>query len=340
MGYDGCVKVAVLPDAPRPIVAYGLPVLMVSLVCAIKLFAERWTGTDAPFLFLLGAVTVSAYFADLAGGLLAMALAMITSILLIEPRFELVVADDHDLVQVYSFAGEATVIILLCVALRRSRARAEQSAEETRTLQRQVLESIESQQRRIGQDLHDDLGQFLTAIALSGEFLARRLEKGHSEETEACRALVHMVNEGVNRTRQLARGMSPMTLDPDSLPLLLAELQERSAEIGHQAVTFDLVGNPPDLPHDSVLHLYRIAQEAVSNAMKHSGAKNIDISLICAEKLLTLAVRDNGMGSAKPRKDGMGMRVMAFRARSIGGKLDVGPRQDGPGTAVVCSLET
>jgi signal transduction histidine kinase len=299
---------------------------------------------DAPFILLLGAVMASAYISGVWSGLVAIVLGMSAASAFMYPTGKVLSAQSATSFELASFLVEAVLITMLCEALHRARLRAERSAEEARSLQREVSDAAEREQRRIGQDLHDDLGQFLTGIALSGELLARRMDRERSPHTEDTRKLVHMVNESVNRTRQLARGLSPMAVDPDSLPLLLAELQERSAELSGKDVTIDIIGDSPDLSHEEVLHLYRIAQEAVSNALKHSGGTRIEIILECFPDFVTLSICDNGNGSgavrpAQPSK-GMGMRVMDFRARTIGASLTIKNRENGPGTSVVCTLKT
>lgn len=331
-------KLRLLEADVRPRV-FVVPFVAVALAFGIRYVLDPLiVDDDAPFILLLGAVMASAYTAGLWSGLVAIALGLSSASAFMYPTGKMLSLQSATPFEFGSFVVEGGLITLLCHALHRARFRAERNAEEARSLQRAVSDATEREQRRIGQDLHDDLGQFLTGVALSGELLARRMEREHSPHTDDTRKLVHMVNESVNRTRQLARGLSPMAVDPDSLPLLLTELQERSAELTGRSVTIDIIGEPTGLSHEQVLHLYRIAQEAVSNALKHSGGDRVEILLECSSEEVRLTVQDNGRGLGEVRSEGMGLRVMTFRARTIGASLSFERGENETGVRVTCEL--
>jgi two-component system sensor kinase FixL len=142
------------------------------------------------------------------------------------------------------------------------------------------------------------------------------------------------------RARELSRGLSPISLESDGLMVALRELAARTKKIFRVDCRFKCKG-PVLIPdHNVGIHLYRIAQEAVSNAIKHGKASRIDIGLSRTSERIVLAVSDNGIGMPrKPRKKGgMGLRVMQYRAGVIDASL-VGQRQPDGGTTFVCSIK-
>ena len=196
---------------------------------------------------------------------------------------------------------------------------------ERKHLEKTILEISAREQQRIGQDLHDGLGQHLTGIAFMSKVQEQRLaEKGLAEAVEAER-IVGLVNEAINKTRELARGMLPVASDAHGLMLALrrwaVEVEDRFQ------VSCCLQAGEPVLIHDANLstHLYRIAQEAVNNALKHGHAKKITISLTAANKYGTLRILNDGASLPQPPVNGagMGMQIMNYRARIIGGSLKV-----------------
>lgn len=332
------------PGEIGPIRSYVLPVIFVGIAGTIRYFSDEMLQQEAPFLLLLSAITLSAFLGSYKAGAFATVLGFIVALGFMHPAFDLINQIPARQFRTFIFLGEATVITSLCTALHIARRRSEVSAEEARRLQREVSDASDREQQRIGQDLHDDLGQYLTGLALSGELLARHLDTTAPHQAQEARALVHRINDAVNRTRQLARGLAPMTVQSDSLVLLLAELQERSAELGNLDVTFDVTGTPPDLPRATVLQLYRIAQEAVGNAMRHADATRIKITLAASPDLLLLTVEDNGVGfphKLKPNADSMGLHIQQFRANTIGARVEVRPADPAsprPGTRMRCEL--
>jgi PAS domain S-box-containing protein len=197
---------------------------------------------------------------------------------------------------------------------------------ERKRLEKAILEISAEEQRRIGRDLHDGLGQLLTGIAFMSKAQEQKLtEKGLGEAAEAAR-IVRLVNEAINKTRELAHGLLPVVSDAQGL---MSALKRWAAEVEDLfRISCRLQMSQPVLIHDSNMstHLYRIAQEAVNNAIKHGQAKNITIRLSARNGQGTLRIENDGVPIPEPLPDGsgMGMQIMHYRARMIGGSLKVG----------------
>jgi PAS domain S-box-containing protein len=196
---------------------------------------------------------------------------------------------------------------------------------ERKRLEKAILEISAAEQRRIGQDLHDGLGQHLTGIAFMSKVQEQKLaEKGLAEAAEAAR-IVGLVNEAINKTRRLAHGLLPVASDADGLMSALKRWAIEVEDLFH--ISCRLRVNSPVLIHDANVstHLYRIAQEAVNNALRHGQAKNIEISLAARKGYGTLRIENDGSSLPEnaTNRSGMGMQIMNYRARMIGGSLTV-----------------
>ena len=212
---------------------------------------------------------------------------------------------------------------------------------ERKRLEKTVLEISEREQRRIGQDLHDGLGQHLTGIAFMAKVQEQKLAERRIPEAVDAAKIVELVNDAILKTRELARGLLPVVSDAQGL---MAALQLYASEIED---VFGIVCRfrceEPVLLHDAPMatHLYHIAQEAVNNAIKHGCAKNIVIRLFAGEREGTLIIRDDGVGIERPMggHTGVGLHIMNYRAGMFGGNLEV--RRELPrGTAVTCRFPT
>jgi two-component system CheB/CheR fusion protein len=204
-------------------------------------------------------------------------------------------------------------------------------------LEREILAISEREQRRLGHDLHDDLCQQLAGIEFLSQRLASDLAAGPVAGAAQAREIAQMVRRAMTQTRDLARGLSPVRLEAEGLTDALRELAGGTKKVFRCDCRFRC--DPPvQLPNHTVaIHLYRIAQEAVSNAIKHGQARRIEIGLTARGHSVTLAVKDNGKGLPHklPKRKGMGLRIMRYRAEVIGGTLKVEPHPRG-GTRVVC----
>jgi PAS domain S-box-containing protein len=214
---------------------------------------------------------------------------------------------------------------------------------ESRRLEREIQTVSEREQRRIGQDLHDGLGQYLTGIACMVKVLGAKLAEKQLPEAGDAQRITAMVNETIQQTRDLARGLCPVELETNGLQAALQELASRVTKLFSTKCDFQSVGVVQMYDNAAAVHLYRIAQEAINNAIKHGQASEIILSLSSANGQIVLTVKDNGKGlpkangSHKP-SGGMGMRVMNYRAAMIGANVQVESPDDG-GTLVKCTVQ-
>ncbi len=219
----------------------------------------------------------------------------------------------------------------------------EEIAERDR-LEKEVLEISEREQRRIGHDLHDGLGQHLTATALASQVLGNHLAARQldPESAEADR-IVELIEQSIELTRNLARGLSPVVVETEGLSVALAELATHTTAQFYLPCELDCRGDLSHIDPATAMHLYRIVQESISNAVRHGRASRVNIALAESGDAarLTLTIRDNGTGlppTHARRQGGQGLRIMAHRARMIGATLDISPAPGG-GTVVRCALD-
>lgn len=216
-----------------------------------------------------------------------------------------------------------------------------QDLRERKRLEKEILEISEREQLRIGQDLHDGLGQLLTGIALLAKNLEQKLLKGETPKRMEMGEIVKLVNSAISQSRHLARGLYPVDVEPCNLPEALKQLCQRSQELFGISFSLDTTEEIPPQDPSMVFHLYRIAQEAIHNAVRHGETKKIHITLQREEDRFFLTIRDEGQGlssSSSSQEKGMGIRIMEYRARMIGGNLRIFPHQD-RGTVVQCLWE-
>jgi two-component system CheB/CheR fusion protein len=204
-------------------------------------------------------------------------------------------------------------------------------------LEKTILEISETERRKIGQDLHDGLGQHLMGVAFMGKVLAQRLAESSLPEAAEANKIVQLVNESIKMTRELARGLLPVVPEAHGLMSGLAHWSGEISDLFHVNCRFR--SGESISVHDQVVadHLYRLAQEAVMNAIKHGHAKDIAIGLTAGEVDGALTIRDNGSGFdvVARSQSGLGLRIMNYRARVIRGSLTV---ESSPhsGTLVKC----
>jgi signal transduction histidine kinase len=212
---------------------------------------------------------------------------------------------------------------------------------ERERLDQEIAEVADRERRRLGQNLHDSLGQHLTGTALAAQVLREKLADRSAIEVEDADKVVEYIEEGIDLTRNLARGFFSPELEADGLSVALYGLAANITERFRVPCVFN--GDDRVRVGDSTTatQLYHIAQEAVMNAVKHAGANKIDIELSRNGRSLTLAIADDGCGfpNRLPEPPGLGLRLMAHGASLIGGKLSVTRQSDG-GTLVTCKLNT
>lgn len=211
---------------------------------------------------------------------------------------------------------------------------------ERRRLQSEVLRIAELSQQRIGRDLHDDLCQQLAGIEYLSQTLARRLGEARRPESAAAAEIARLIRSAVEYTRDLSHGMSPLSAEPGSLASGLEELAVRTARHFNIHAEF-ICPNPVSVADTEVAtHLYRIAQEAISNALRHGKASRIRITLHAADTRIHLVILDNGRGLPQrlPKKRGLGLHIMQYRSGIIGGTLSI-QREKSGGTSVSCEVD-
>ena len=206
-------------------------------------------------------------------------------------------------------------------------------------LERQMVTAVDRERARFGRELHDGLCQSLAGVAALSSALFARLARGPDATACALAAeITTRLSAAIGEARGMARGLGPDALGAGGLETALATL---ASTVGHVfPVSCTFASDPPvaGLLREVEGHLFRIAQEAVSNAVIHGRARRINVSLRSEDGAGVLAVLDDGVGGVEaihPR--GSGLRTMAQRARLIGASLNVRDRV-GSGTAVICSF--
>ena len=215
---------------------------------------------------------------------------------------------------------------------------------ERRRLEAELLEISDAEQRRIGHDLHDGLGQQLTGLEmqtflLQDDLATSELELKRGQLQERVRQISQALRDCVTVTRSLSRGLAPVNLKAEGLMNALEQLAHQTQVPRKLQCRF--VCPAPVMLDDSLTagHLYRIAQEAVNNALKHAQARRIQIKLAQLKGTMCLQIKDNGRGlpQIQTTKTGMGLEVMRHRAHVIGASLKI-TTQPGKGVSVNCTL--
>ena len=215
---------------------------------------------------------------------------------------------------------------------------AERTAELER-LERELLEVGERERRRIGSDLHDGLGQHLTGTSLAAQYLRRQLQRCGLPQVQQADELIGLIEDGIALSHKLAKGLQPVDMHASGLMQALQDFVASASDLLKISCRFrcDAPVLLPDV--GTAEQLYRIAQEATSNAAKHGRARNVVISLESEDQGVVLRIADDGAGfeqSSVP-EGRMGLRLMAKRAGVVGAHFDIESRP-GFGTIVSCRL--
>jgi len=221
-------------------------------------------------------------------------------------------------------------------ALAQTNAGLQQEMAERKRLEAALIQVSEAQRKSIGQELHDGLGQHLTSIAFFGAALQQKLLD--SAQADAAQRIVELVNQSIDMTRQVARGLYPAALESQGLPAALEQLADNTRSLkGMRCV---LRADPEARVSDPLvaIHLYRVAQEAINNAVKHSQARHLRIDLACDNGHHRLSVSDDGIGFDPERIEpghGLGMHSLRARASLLGGCLEIARNTQGGTTVAV-----
>ncbi len=208
-----------------------------------------------------------------------------------------------------------------------------------RRLQKEVLEVSEREKASIGRDIHDSLCQELGAIGFFAKALAERLKLAGDPAADDAKALVAQIGDTTQRARKLARGLSPVVLEDRSLQEALRDLAENTSHLFRNVeCSFHVRPLGSDLHSSVATQLYLIAREASYNAARHGEPTQIDIELTPAEGSARLVVTDNGSGRIEDIVEGLGMRSMRYRARTLGGHLQFLNAPGDSGLKVQCFI--
>ncbi len=205
-------------------------------------------------------------------------------------------------------------------------------------LQRQILEIAQEEDRRIGQELHDNIQQQLTGLSLFASGLEQSLLKKSISEAPLAGRIAREISETIGQVNLLSRGLVPVEIDAEGLRSSLTELASRVSEQYRVQCDFEAHGRIDLADNFVATHLFRMAQEAINNAIKHGKSDRIKVSLVGTDGTIELNVLDNGVGFRDVRlhgTSGVGLRIMRYRADLIRADLRICPGEDG-GTLVSC----
>ncbi len=198
---------------------------------------------------------------------------------------------------------------------------------ERKRLERDVLEIAERERNRIGQDLHDDLCQHLAGLACLTRILECRLREAGRGEADAASDITAQLQQAMRKARAVAAGLYPASLQTEGLTCALQELAAQATSQHDVSVRLRAAKHFPPVSGQTAIHLYRITQEALNNALRHGHAKQVDVILGTRNRCGVLSVRDDGTGfppdKLSGRAGGMGLHTMRYRASAIGGTLRI-----------------
>lgn len=316
------------------------------LVCIIGYIDYRTGYERSLSLFYLVPISLGTWFVGLLFGLMIATLSVVVWVMSDLAAGIPAVRLWNAAMALASYFAFTVVLYKLCTLLReldqrvrdRTIALQREMAERER-LDQEIAEIADRERRRLGQSLHDSVGQHLTGTALAAQVLREKLANRSANEVPDADKVVRYLEEGIDLTRNLARGFFAPELEADGLTVALQGLAANVSERFGVACTFR--GNDGVRVRDSTTatKLYHIALEATTNAAKHAHPSKIDIELARKGQRLTLAVSDDGKGFPErlPEPPGLGLRLMAHGAALIGGKFSVQRNRNG-GTVVTCKL--
>lgn len=208
-------------------------------------------------------------------------------------------------------------------------------------LEQLILNISEHEKERFGQELHDDLGQLLTGLSYHFPVIGRKVESGKPVSREELSRFEGMIRESIQKAKSLAQGLYPVELKSRGLSAALEELVVNVSTLFEREIEFHRMDEVPHLDFTTSVHLFRVVQEALTNAIKHSGANKITMELEGEPNEITLSVRDDGQGMPfdPSTGSGLGLQIMQHRANVIHAELEIVSGR-GKGTEVICRLNT
>jgi len=210
---------------------------------------------------------------------------------------------------------------------------------ERKRLERGIIEASDSEMRRIGHDLHDGVGQQLTALALQCASLQQEIKSSAPQCIDPLKNIGNELHDVIRQIRMLSHGLAPVSFEESGLTEALRRLAASTSAAARVQCEFEETSNDNACDSDIAAQLYRIGQEAVTNALKHSRASRIRISLQSNRDRIELSVSDDGRGfsQATPNGHGLGMHAMKYRADVIGAELQI-QSEAGKGTRISCTV--
>jgi len=211
---------------------------------------------------------------------------------------------------------------------------------ERKRLEREILEASDSELSQLGRDLHDGVGQQLTALGLFVASLQNEVRAQSPQLLPSIKNLGGELRETIRQVRLLSHGLSPIPFEGNGLASALGDLAEHTRSMAKIECTFEADAEIVVADTHVATHLFRISQEAVNNALKHSGATTVHLSLHAAGRELTLGISDDGQGFSTITNpgNGLGLRAMKYRADLIGGRLEIHSKP-GEGTRIICAIQ-
>ncbi len=211
---------------------------------------------------------------------------------------------------------------------------------EQRRLEQEVLRISEHERHRIGQDLHDGLGQMLTGISLINKNIANSLKEENHALADQVSEITHLVKEADEYARSLSRGLIPVEFEGQGLKAAIERMMKNAEKLFNITCRLDAPDNLHFEDSTNLTHLYRIVQEATSNAVKHGNASRVDISIRADDERMVIKIEDTGTGFPDNWEEerGLGVRIMQFRARLIGANLEITSSDQLGGAAIIVTL--
>jgi PAS domain S-box-containing protein len=213
----------------------------------------------------------------------------------------------------------------------------ERDITERRFLEKEILDITERERELIGQEMHDGMGQVLTGIAVKCKGLSLNLKGKSLAESQEAIVISKLANKAIALTRDLARMLYPIDIETGGLISALKMLASNTEKTMGVSCRFSCGKSVTVKNLVEAKQIYRIVQEAITNAVRHGNAKNINIKLRLAKKGIVLSIENNGLDFPKlsPRRKGLGLKIMKYRTDLIGGSLDI-RKGDKGGTVVTC----
>lgn len=210
---------------------------------------------------------------------------------------------------------------------------------EQRQLERELVKAGEHERKRVGRDLHDGLGQLLTGIGFLSKTLSQSLTERGDQDADEAAEITTLVENAIDQTRSLSKLLLPVELEVNGLEAALQRLKSHVSVVYGITCELKTGSYSPIQDPEIALHMYRVAQEAVHNAVRHGKPSKVEVTLSTRSGKTRLHVADDGIGlpEGADQKGGLGLRTMQYRAQTIGATLTVSRRKKG-GTHVCCEL--